>query len=396
MAGADVRERVNEFVDWAISTGVERGRANGHYRSIGTELVERASGGRVTESHILRVSDAYADNPDLQAIVEEVGDAMLRFEDLRKTGKITPQHLRSSEAETVERRPVSAEEARARAPSPAPKVPTTTPTTIQARPVSASTSGSPVKAGGTQFRCPKCKVMVVANDAGRCPRCGGEPPHVIAAPPEEPRKPVSRMWIRALVAAVLLAGAIFVLTRIRSSVIERRAPGEAVTAWRGDDIGATFRFPPGWRHLPGDATIDDTRNAQMFGDHPLAFDPAPLHMAPLHTATFYRGTAPPRETSRLVVGYTPMGTGLTGDDRLTDIASRLATAIQRRTGDPACVPVDLPPRVARCTAPVEGGHIATYAWTQKDGVGLAAFFNAGPAATTETEGDALIATVQPD
>jgi hypothetical protein len=84
------RERVHEFVDWAMSSGADPTKRE-HYARFGAELVDTAMGGRITESHILALSDSYAATPGAESalpLIEEIGDAMLRFQDhLRAQGR---------------------------------------------------------------------------------------------------------------------------------------------------------------------------------------------------------------------------------------------------------------------------------------------------------------------
>src|SRR5438477_11531582 len=54
--------RLGEFLEWIFLSGVEESRLP-DFRRIAAELFDLASGGRVNESHILRLIDARSEGP---------------------------------------------------------------------------------------------------------------------------------------------------------------------------------------------------------------------------------------------------------------------------------------------------------------------------------------------
>ncbi len=401
VGGSDPGDRVQEFLDWAQASGVDPVKLP-QYRNIGTDLFARAKGLKVNESHILAVADSVATQQDaekLMRMTEEVGDAVLRFQDWQRGGgKLS--------AERITKPPI---QDRPTVEMPPPVTFTTPPSTglppTPPTPAHARVKRKSIPPLAAQFRCPRCKVMVRPASSGRCPHCGGEPPHTIAVPNVDDTAGRARR-LRVLLAVLLAVVAVFAVTRLKSRVREGRAAGIPVSEWRSVDLEASFTFGPGWRHLPDDTTLEDPGASEVvIGASPLAFDPrvlAPTGLKPLHLAGFYLGNSPPRENARAILGY-----GRADDlrwrasfdppeDRLVAGAGYLARGVVPPDAAVTCDQILLPFVAGRCEAAVTTGHVVSYFWEMKQGYAIALLHYRAAPSTARAAGDSLVASVRPE
>ena len=239
------------FLDWASRNAVAKEQL-GDYRRVAAEILERAGSSRITETHILATSDAYAVGPAAEsavALIADVGDAMLRYQAEARAGASSPRapeqaaagpliappaagpaeapassHLRPPVRPTgsvpiLEPPLVSFLRPAGGASQSAPPPASTTPAEVPAAapgprdsspPAPAARRSSPPVPGpreslsglapqpgaattsARQFRCPKCHHMVSPTDTGVCPLCGAAPAHLIAGVGSEAATDASR------------------------------------------------------------------------------------------------------------------------------------------------------------------------------------------------------------
>jgi len=274
--------KLGDFLDWASASGLTPVRA-ADYRRIAVELFETSGGSRVTESHILRLIDAYADRPGGRAaiaLIEEVGEALLRYESARRMSAgistlpapspmpmATPQSMPT--AATPYPEPVAREKRRPSEPFTArpderiavelrpPAEPRETPPAQPVvsfvagnEPAASSSSPSPKRRiVGTQFRCLRCKAMVTPDETGACPRCGQIAPRIssnqlaVVSPPSTR----SASWLLPAVLGVLAFGLAY---QFGPPLVEKlRRPSEPVAGVTSSPhLGLRLTFPDGWRH----------------------------------------------------------------------------------------------------------------------------------------------------
>ncbi len=284
----DVGVRLDAFLEWVHEGGVAAARLPA-WRPIAERLLALAGTGRILEGHILSLIDASQGSPGQISLIEEVGEAMLRYQALAKPSeprptREIPKHIASAiqrktsppppRPATGPREPVPTPVPRDRdsptnrlravtpvpgdklvsfdAPSspPAPPVPTPPPSMAvgSSPPTQAGAAG---RVSNIHFRCPKCKVMVAANDDGVCPTCGTRPPTTVttAEPPERV------LWKRAAVAAGLLLLAI-VLWRVTARVVDHLSHPSVVGNYPARSVGLEIAFGDGWRrHAEGRVSL---------------------------------------------------------------------------------------------------------------------------------------------
>jgi hypothetical protein len=135
-----------------------------------------------------------------------------------------------------------------------PGVPAPTPPpsmAVGSSPPHTSSAGGSVSA--VHFRCPRCKVMVAANDEGLCPTCGIRPPSKVAMIAAEPQRGVWQK--RAVAAAVTLVVAV-ALGLIVARVLDHLAHPSVAGSYPARSIGLEVTFQEGWRrHAEGQANL---------------------------------------------------------------------------------------------------------------------------------------------
>jgi hypothetical protein len=305
----DGEARLNAFIEWAFLQGIAQPRL-ADFRRVAVDLVEMAGAGRVTESHILallaQVADS-ADSRELGALIEEVGESWLRFQASRRaSGPVPAQRVgrtpsgsgpfvaRPEQRVAGELRPPVVTPAPGDVPPPTrisfatgsqpPPTPRATPRSIPAR-----------RRSTTHFRCLRCKVMVVADASGLCPRCGTAAPRVASAQIATlPAGAPTRWLLPAALLVVVVVGA----ATLGPHIVDRlRHPSESASGdFRSSHLGLRLAFPADWRHAREDDRAPTGRLetlAPVFSD-----------ALSLRSARFYRGglSADPDAELVLVVG----------------------------------------------------------------------------------------------
>jgi hypothetical protein len=316
--GGDVGGRLDAFLEWVREGGIAAARFPA-WRPVAEQLIALAGAGRILEGHILSLIDASQGSPGQVALIEEVGEAMLRYQALAKPADPKPtrempkarasQRLPTSPGRSVTG-PISTPPPPSRAPAsrptptptPAPRAPASRPIPAPA-PASAqrdarpthrlrppvpmpgeklvsfeapSSPGAPVptpppsmavgsspppstvtgETGATSnvhFRCPKCKMMVAANDDGVCPTCGTRPPTKVVIAVEAPE---GLWWKRAAVAGGVVALAMVLWLTIGARVVDHLAHPAVVGSYPARSVGLEATFQEGWRrHAEGQANL---------------------------------------------------------------------------------------------------------------------------------------------
>jgi hypothetical protein len=272
--GGDLGGRLDAFLEWVRDGGVAAARFPA-WRPIAEKLLALAGSGRVLEGHILSLIDQSQGSPGQIALIEEVGEALLRHQALAKPTEpkptreipklVTPAIQRASSPP----RPAGAREPMLTPPpspgasdGPTSRLRLSTPVPVPAPPsgdklVSFATSvptpppslavGStppasprPRRVSNVHFRCPKCKVMVAANPDGVCPTCGTRPPTATMTS-AEPRPP--RRWVRAAVAG----GLVVVLVALTGYIVDRASHPSVAGSFPARSIGLEVTLADGWR-----------------------------------------------------------------------------------------------------------------------------------------------------
>jgi hypothetical protein len=443
---ADGESRLAEFIEWVFLSGVEENRLP-DFRRIGAELFDLAAGGRVNESHILRLIDARSEGPSGKAnvsLIEDVGEQILRFQAARKSNpSLTPvpmappaapaRNLRSSTSQPFVARPeervagelrppvaVTADSggpgsvvsfATGSVPPPPPGLSTppvppmagsgwtqSNPPSPPGNLLALAQHSPPVtdkstRRSATLFRCWRCKIMVESDPSGACPRCGTPAPRVASAP-----MPVigtsSRNWLIGVGAAFAIGvvGVLFV-----PRLVERmHHPSTPVAEeLRSSHLGVRIVFPnepgdrAGWRHLrEGDQA--PTANLGPLGD--LVGEPLSLR-----SSRFFRGSVGnPDAELYVVVGarassVTEASLGAWAQaiagapDKLVDPIREL-TGVSNVRFFKCAAGAGVPHGGLRCTGTASHTAAVLTIWSARQNVDIALFFSdSGPeAALTES------------
>lgn len=431
----DKYERLAEFMEWVGAQDVDPARAP-DLRRVALELLERSGGGRVTESHILEIVDAYAAQPGGDtALAEDVGDLFLRFEEyLRSKGRAAPAP-KGRLGTNLPRRPrpppagagsasspsassgSTAPPPAARATAPPPAVPSLTTLPPPARasaapavaetPVTFSSRTSPPPAAPSatsstpsaqSFRCPGCKVMVTATADGACPRCGTRPPQLmaIASTAEEPSaaaRPTSgsRGLLVALVAAAAAVGSGLGGWKLTQMACDSIRSENAAGQFASRHLEIEVTFPSGWRRIKEG---DDTRD---------------LEGLTMRSSQFYRGGTQKAPTVGMILAVVE-GAALPADgdqisgEQFSTMLTQGAQGFVRGAGveaqlDPGdCEIVTIGTRrTGRCvgSARVEGPRrVLVYVWFVEKRIALAVFLSKQELETAIEEADDIVSTVE--
>jgi len=428
--------RLNDFIEWAYLSGVEENRLR-DFRRVATDLLTLADGGRVNESHILKLIDAHSEGPAGKAavsLIEDVGEQILRYQVARKSSGVSstpaPQPMapmpnapsrphrgstsqpfvpRPEERVAGELRPPVAISTASETPVPAvvsfatgsapPQPPGSSSQSTQPASQPASQSVPPVaknpsgpllvaspqpdrstRRSATLFRCFRCKVMVESDPSGACPRCGTPAPKMQSSTATPVVGAPSQRWLVASGAIVALA---VVAAVIAPRLLERlHHPSEPVGGeFRSQHLGVRMLFPDDWRHLrEGDrapaANLDAL--ADVFAD-PLS----------VRSSRFFRGSpGSPDAELYLVVGARAPALSdaalATWAKGAIDRPEKLADPVRELTGVAdlrvfQCVFAGAVPHGGlRCTAASAHTAAVVYVWARGN-VNLALFLSeAGP------------------
>jgi len=238
---------LDAFLEWVVDGGVSAARATA-WRPIAEKLVRMAGNGRILEGHILSLIDASQGSPGQVTLIEEVGEALLRYQALAKTSELRPTReiprLRSPTQPpitTPTSAPVPDKVVSFEVPSQPPPAPAPQPAT----PPGGLAIGSVPpghRTSNVHFRCPKCKMMVAANDDGVCPNCSTRPPSAVMTT-ERPRASIG--WRVALVALVVVAA--LVVVRLGARVVDRLSHPSVSGTYPAHTIGLQLTFVEDWR-----------------------------------------------------------------------------------------------------------------------------------------------------
>ena len=405
--------KLGDFLDWASASGLTPVRA-ADYRRIAVELFETAGGSRITESHILRLIDSYADRPGGRAaiaLIEEVGEALLRYEASRRMSvavpSVTPppmpvatpppptERRRTSEPFTTRPDERVAVELRP------PAEPRETP---PAQPVVSFVAGNEPAAGkvpkpkrkiaGTQFRCLRCKTMVTPDETGACPRCGQIAPRissnqlaVVSAPPLR-----STSWLLPALLGVLAFGLAY---QFGPPLVERlRRPSESVAGVTSSPhLGLRLTFPEGWRHSAEGDRAPSTAAA--------GFEQVLRDGVGLRSSRFFRRAAGEPD-AELVLSVAPRPSQVT-DEAFSDWANAAVSApktlepTMRELSGLTDLSIDrclsgpsIPGGGVRCVGASGNTRALIYAWPTRAFTAVAVYLTGqNPEAAIE-EGDAVI------
>jgi hypothetical protein len=355
--------RLSDFLEWVAGNGLAPARV-GDYRRIAVELLGVSGGQRVTESHILKLLDTYAESPTSRgatAMIEEVGEALLRFEAARKLQAAqSPEPRRSSQPFTVRPDERVAGDLRppdsSRDTGPEQKV-----VSFAAQSSSAATTPVPRpraapearRQTGSQFRCRRCQAMVTASEGGACPRCGTPAPRISSGQlPVAARSssPSLGSWILPVVLGV---AAFFLAFAFGPGLLERlRHPSDAAAGTTtSPHLGVRLTLPEGWRHSAGGDRAPTTEAGGLEAILP--------EQTGLRASRYFRGSARDPD-AELVLAVAPRPSRVT-DDVFAAWAERAARGriqgpLQDLAGLPgltleSCVTgAAIPARALRCAA----------------------------------------------
>ena len=236
------------FLVWVVEGGVSAARMSA-WRPIAQKLIGMAGSGRILEGHILSLIDASQGSPGQIAMIEEVGEALLRYQALAKTSELKTTRempkMGRSPTQPLITTPTSAPMPEKVVSFDLPSQPPQPPPPRTATPPDGLAIGSTPphhRTSNVHFRCPKCKMMVAANDEGVCPTCRTRPPSAVltAEPP-----PVS-IWGRLGIAVVVLVAA-FVLYRGGAWLVDRLSHPSVSGTYPARSIGLQLTFVEDWR-----------------------------------------------------------------------------------------------------------------------------------------------------
>jgi hypothetical protein len=268
-----------------VEGGVSAARISA-WRPIAQKLLVMAGSGRILEGHILALIDASQGSPGEIAMIEEVGEALLRYQalaktsDLRSTREIPRVGMRTPTQPpitTPTSAPVPEKVVSFDFPSQPPQPP---PARQSATPPDGLALGSKPqhRTSNVHFRCPKCNKMVAANDAGVCPTCSTRPPSAVLTAEE---RPPSSIWARLGIAFVVMVAA-FVLFRLGACAVGRLAHPLVSGTYPARAIGLQLTFVEDWRRNTegranlGTIGLDEAAVARFSrGDGDLAVAAAP-------------------------------------------------------------------------------------------------------------------------
>jgi hypothetical protein len=424
-------ERLQQFLSWAQATGVTTERVN-ELRPVAEALLDRSGGGRVTESHILYVTDVWVGRhgDEALALVTEAGELFLRFEEAqRAAGQAAPAPRRglgtflpgrAANAAAIAEdavpdappplRPPEKSTGSVAVPDEGPAISFRTPASaappaplpLKAPPPSGghappsrgpSAAPAPAPATASQFRCPACQVMVSPTPQGTCPRCGARPPHALTLPTAAPVPAAARVSAASRFAVLALA----VLLAVGAGALAWRCS----SAWSGGQkvsgetriaaLGVKAFFPRGWRR---------------FTDADTSAGVGPVRMT---MVGFYRGGSSGDPDVALLLGVIdgPLP-GIQGnvvsDAEFQIMFRRMATDVARATNGSAQISSDACEvlqlglrRTGRCTGTVNADgerQLAVYVWLQGRSAAMAVFIARWPLDRLLPEADDIVGSVE--
>ncbi|MBI4508718.1 MAG: hypothetical protein HY698_03715 [Deltaproteobacteria bacterium] len=391
----DPSTRLGEFIDWA-GVGLDESRLC-EFRRFGEEIVGKAGGERVTAEHIQAVVAAHSgEGKAIKHLIEEVGDAFLRFEQAKRGsarpmatghGPLKPP-VRPSKVQPTEGPP-----------------PVTFAHQGDAVPVPSDNEGSG-RTQGAQFRCPKCKVFVSPTSKGSCPTCDTLPPHLLnltgiptsseartqeaGLTPNATRLARAGLWLGSIAAAILLA--VHAVDLGHRWIDQIQHPSETLLGDRSlDALGVVAFFPREWRR--------EKESDFMHAHGELAY----------HGMQFFRGGTSRSPSVRLLVMNADTGGAL--DESMTDAQFEKVVAEQSPIGPQrlprgldgvihGCEVVTLPVRrTARCAGTAFLGSkeatLVKYHWLTGRRLWTTVLVSNTPVYRTVAEGDEIVSSLEP-
>jgi len=239
---------LDAFLAWVVDGGVSAARI-ATWRPIAEKLLLMAGSGRILEGHILSLIDASQGSPGQITMIEEVGEALLRYQAVAKTNELKPTReiprmgarpptqppMMTPTTAPVPEKVVSFEAPSQQTPPPQPATP----------PGGLAIGSAPPgyhRTSNVHFRCPKCKMMVAANDQGVCPTCLTRPPSAVLTT----ERPPAPLWWRLGIAAVVLIAA-FVLYRLGAHAVDRLSHPSVSGTYPAHSVGLQLTFVEDWR-----------------------------------------------------------------------------------------------------------------------------------------------------
>ncbi len=455
MDGGDRRDRLQEFLDWAVASGIDPERLP-DYRRFGEEIFVRSYGRHVTETHILAVNDAHESHGEAaQRMIEEVGDAVLRFQEYQRspdkivapppppTREMVP---RPSTPAPITPAPITPAPITPAPITPAPITPAPTPAPITPAPITPA-SAAPLSAVPALSDAPVDSPPVwtprkpsyapstlhpthsedpptptptptpTPEPAPRTPEPAPRTPSPAPAQPTDPEPPpqvrprdpaVRKTSIKVLVALVTLGLLLFLVPRFLGGGTGPHPPGSHSVAGKhlSKHLGVSIVFPKGWRHLtPSDVTIPNVTTATIYGDDPLGFDPKSLgifNLSGMRLSTYYRGRAPPKHDAALILGFARASgpphwkTNVGTTDSLVNYGATLLAKALPSAGmfhAPRCENANLSTTAGRCVIALDPGYMITWFAAMRDGYAFAILHSPGKLSDALTEGDALVGSL---
>jgi hypothetical protein len=398
-----VAAKLGDFLDWASAMGLTPVRA-ADYRRIAVELFELAGGGRVTESHILRLIDGYADRPGGRAatpLIEEVGEALLRYEAARRTSAVTPPVSgsptpvppRRTPSEPFTARPEERVAVELRPPAEPRETPPPQKVVSFAAGAEPPARGAPAprrRASGTQFRCLRCKTMVTPDERGACPRCGQIAPRVSSnqlaavAPPAT----TSTGWLLPVVLGVVAFALAF---QFGPPLFERLTnPSKpAAGVHSSPHLGVRVAFPDGWRHASDGDRAPATAAA--------GFEAVLRDGVGLRTARYFRTprtelllTVAPRPSQVTDEAFTEWASAAVAEPRALERTVREVSGVSALAIDRCVAGPPVPGGGLRCIGTAGDRRVLVYVWPARTVSAVGVFVTDQNAQAALAEADAVV------
>lgn len=397
MPGSD--PRLADFLEWLADYGVVETSRIPDYRRFAIELFGLSGGHRVTEAHILKLLDSYADTGAARTatpLIEEVGETLLRFEAARKSSPppaprrtpVEPFTVRPDERVASDLRPPDS----ARQTGPEKNVVSFSASGSHPIPPEANQSRPPVeqrRATGSVFRCRKCQTMVTAGEGGVCPRCGTPAARISSGQVAISRRspPSTTTGTSWILPAVLGVVAFFLAFQFGPDLIDKlRHPSQpAAGTTSSPHLGVRLTLPDGWRH-----STDGDRAPTTSAEGLEAILP---EQTGLRASRYFHGSSRDPD-AELILTVVPRASRVT-DEAFRAWAERAArgriqssarelSGIADLTLESCNVMPHAPPHVLRCKAQSGRSGAYLYVWPARTTLAFAVYLD-GDVSTDEAD-----------